>query len=204
MRRLILFLIFCPIPLAGVSAQAQDLKLPASPAEIQRMAARRPLPRVVTLPQAEKIRQVQLALKGKIQPSPTNSLASPLTLDPRNSYVENRAKLYFEWASVYTDDNEVVFDQDGKAQPRLRLFYNVTTPGYYVFDFTIENTTPDTRNPDLLFQNVFIDNQTKTPGKGTQHQIFVTDMKSPGWYVIVLSSPQGFWKFYSLEVSQFK
>ncbi len=190
--------------LAVAAANAQVTRVPAKQGDIQKMVAIRPLSRSVVLPDAEKIKLIKTALKGKVSESKTYSLTLPIKLDTRNSYIDGKANMHFDWAAeVSSADNFTDFDKDGKVDPRIRVFYNAPTPGYYVFDFTIENKYSASGTP-ILFQNLFVDSQSKPMEQGVQHQLFITDIKNAGWNLIMLESKTGIWKFYSLEISQFK
>ncbi|MFM9902987.1 MAG: hypothetical protein ACKVQJ_00280 [Pyrinomonadaceae bacterium] len=207
MRSLKLFLIVLPM-LAAVTAGAQVTKIPAKQIDIQKMVMARPVTRVNVMPDTEKLKMVQTALKNKgVALTKTSSLTVPIKLDVRTPFIDGKARMYFDWASeVSASENVVDFDQISKVEPRIRLFYNAPTPGYYVFDFAVGNPYWST-NPQLQFSNLFVDVQAPKlldKGDGVQHQIFITNVKTPGWNLILLDSKSGYWEFYSVEISQFK
>lgn len=208
MKSLKLFLIFCLILLANLTANAQQIiKMPTSQGEIQKMATQKPVNRTIVLPAADKLKQIQAALAGKVEPSKIKnySLDLPLKLDVRNSFVEGKAKLGFDLAAeVSSAENVVNFDSLAYGfEPRIRMFYNAPAPGFYVFDFTVENRADFDKSASIIFQYFLVDSQTKSLGKGVQHQIFVTEFKDVGWHIILLESKTS-WNFYALEISQFK
>lgn len=210
MKYLKLFSIACLISAASFSvvrAQLKIVKLPTTQAEIQKMATQKPVNRTIVLPNAEKIKIIQASLNGKVDAAKTKnySLSLPLALDVRNSFVEGKAKLIYNLAAqVSAADNKVDFDSLAYGfEPYLKIFYNAPAPGFYVFDFTIENQASSDTSANIIFQHFLVDSQTKALDKGMQHQIFVNEFKEAGWQMMVLQSKTS-WNFYGVEVSQFK
>lgn len=191
------------LSVSAVGVVAQDSKLPKSATDLPRFGTIRPVTRVPSLPDAEKIKLIQAAMKGKAPATKTYSLTFPTKLDIRNSYIDGKARLYFDFASEVTAaDDYAYFDKVSNLTPGLRLFYNAPSPGYYIFDFAVENKNPSSI-ADMTFTNLFVDSQAKLLDD-SPHQLFITNIKNAGWNAISLTSKTAIWKFYSVEISQFK
>jgi len=179
---------------------------PASYAQIVKLDTKRiTAPRAVTAPPSlsttQKISVVKAALKGKVPETKTMNFVSPIKLDTQHQF-SGKTQMLFDWpsevAGVY---NYTYFDQAKSVEPRIRLFLDAPTPGFYLFDFAVDNESAG-YPAQMTFINLFgSDKQERPMSNGPQHQLFVTNVPKAGENLIVFSST-GSWRFHSLEISK--
>lgn len=179
------------------------------PIDVQKIVAQRNLIRIVALAEAEKIKKIKELMKDKVEPAKLNSLTlfSPVSLNVQNSVVNDKAFLVFdspETLSAY--ENKALFSPSSQTAPKLKVFFNATSTGFYVFDFYVKkDPSGNSKIQSLRFVEVFSNITNRNlDSPEFQHQLFVAQVKNTGWNMVWLESEDAIWYFHNVEVSQIK
>lgn len=203
--------IIAVMAIATVNVLAQNPKITPiqiKPIDVQKIVAAKNLRRVLTMPDSEKLKKVKELLQTKVEPTKLNSLKldSPISLNVRNSFVDEKAFLAFDSPSTISAyENSADFSSSGDTfQPKLRIFFNAPTNGFYVFDFAIEKDPGgNPKNQSMRFVST-IWGAVSQPLEVSkqQHQIFILPVNEAGWKVVWLDSENTGWKFLALEIAK--
>ncbi len=157
--------------------------------DVQKIVAAKNLGRAVKMPDSEKLKKVKESLQTKVEPAKLNSLKldSPISLNVRNSFIEEKAFLRFDLpATISAYENFAEFDlSDGPPRSKLAIFFNAPANGYYVFDFTIEKDVGGNLKNQMRFvSTVWGAVSQPLEAAQQQHQIFILPVGQAGWAVV--------------------
>lgn len=181
---------------------AQTVRTNLTPADVEKIVRNRGVSPIPSLALPVKINRVKELLGNQVPPHKLQNpnLSAPIPLTVQNSPVSDRAFLVFDFPeSISAHENTALFSPYEHA--RLKIFFNAPTPGWYVFDYTIDTYSEiPFRFCQFALEPQLQQRIVKT-GKA-QHAIFVTQIAEPGWKVIFLNHSQGLWLFRRVEISQ--
>ncbi len=201
---LILVLILVSLGLTPTILWAQTPRTNLTPADVEKIVRNRGGSPIPSLALPVKINRVKELLGNQVPPQKLHNLtlSAPIPLTVQNSLVSDRAFLVFDFPeSISAHENTALFSPYEHA--RLKIFFNAPTPGWYVFDYTIDAYGEIPFRFFPFAADAQLQKQTVKTGKG-QHAIFATQIVEPGWKVIFLNHSQGLWQFHRVEISQIK
>jgi len=205
LKFIIAIMAFVPVTVLAQNTKITPIQI--KPIDVQKIVAAKNLRRPAAMPDAEKLKKVREQLQSKVEPAKLNSLKldSPISLNVRNSFIDEKAFLAFDSPSTISAyDNSADFNPaDGTSPSKLRIFFNAPTSGFYVFDFAIEKDVGVGKNQTMRFVDTLLGPYVHPlEAAQQQHQIFILPVNGAGWKWVWLDSQTSGWKFLSVEISK--